>query len=306
MARENIPGESALGGGGEPESIPSENKVSLDLSDIDEPDDGPLASGDLANSDPLDRKGRRSQWRELKEERERDRQRANALEREVAELRGRVSAQPTYQPQQQQAAGPDPDEAQINGLWDQQQILLRSIQSPNATQADVDKATDAWKGLERQRQRLIVRQAIREDGGGRETEEAAQDRVVNQMLRAEFPEIFSSPPMVNRALAEMQELMLTRGKPKSPAVAREACERVLERHGLRKGRPAAPTANEQARYTSVPSRAGSSSSASGTYTPSLNVLRTARGYTKHLADLTDEERVKKWYREVGRPNGLTG
>lgn len=298
MAQTSVPAEDKIGG--EAEAIPAEGKITVDLTDIDD-DDGPLAAGDL-NADTETRKGRRAQWRELKEERQRDRDRAMTLEREVAELRGRLSAQPVYVPQQQ-AAGPDPVEAEIDGLWEQQQTLLRSIQSPNVAQADVEKASETWRKLERQRQRLIIRQESRGTG---ETEEAAQDRVVNQMLKSEFPEIFGSPPMVNRAIAEMQELMMTRGKPKSPAVAREACERVLERYGLRKGRPAAPTANEQARYTSVPSRAGSSSSASGTYTPSLNVLRTARGYTKHLADLTDEERVRKWYREVGKPNGLTG
>lgn len=301
MAQQSIPSEDKIGG--EPESIPSEGKVTVDLTDIDD-DEGALAAGDL-NADTETRKGRRAQWRELKEERERDRQRATALEREVAELRGRLSAQPVYVPQQQQAQGPDPAEAEIDSLWSQQQMLLRSIQSPNATQKDVDEATESWRKIERQRQRLIIKQETRGSATA-ETEEAQQDRVVNQLLRADFPEIFASPPMVNRAIAEMQELMLTRGKPKSPAVAREACERVLERFGLRKGKAPVPTASEQARYTSVPSRAGSASSASGTYTPSTNVLRTARAYTNHLKDLSDEERVKKWVREVGRPNGLTG
>jgi hypothetical protein len=92
---------------------------------------------------------------------------------------------------------------------------------------------------------------------------------------------------------------------KGPAIAREACERVLERYGLRKGKSPPPSEADRARYTSTPSRAGAAGSSSGTYTPTLNVLRTARGYTKHLPDLSDEERVAKWYKEVGRPNGLT-
>lgn len=303
MAGASIPADDKIGG--EPESIPSESKVSLNLADLDEADDGPISSGDLGGADPLDRKGKRSQWRELKEERERDRQRAAQLEREVAELRGQLSARPQYiTQQQQQPSGPDPAETEIDGLWDQQQLLLRSIQAPNATQSDVDKATEAWRRLERQRQGLIVRQAVREHGGRGESEEAAQDRVVNQMLKSEFPEIFGNPPMVNRAIAEMQELMMTRGKPKSPAVAREACERVMERFGLRKGKVPAPSEAQQSRYTSVSSRAGASSS-SGTYTPSLNHLRTARAYTSHIPDLSDEERVARWYRAVGKPNGLT-
>jgi hypothetical protein len=301
MAQTSVPAEDKIDN--EPVSIPSEGRPTLQLADLDDADDGPIAAGDL-NADTLDRKGRRSQWRELKEERERDRQRAQALEREVAELRGRLSVP---MPQQQiRPTGPDPVETEIEGLWEQQQLILRSIQAPNATQAEVDRATEQWRKLERQRQKLTVKQALRESGAGPEDEEAAQDRVVNQLLRSEFPEIFNSAPMVNRALAEMQELMQVRGRPKSPALAREACERVAERYGLRRPKPAAPTESQQARYTSVPSRAGTSGSASGTYTPSLNALRTARAYTKHLPDLSDEERVRRWYLEVGKPNGLTG
>ncbi len=302
---QNIPSEDKLGGDQET-AIPSESdKVSLNLADLDD-DEDPISGGDLGDAgNPLDRKGRRAQWREEKERRSAAEQRALNLEREVAELRGRVSAIPAYQPPQQyQGPTVDHEQAEIDAIWDQQQMVLRSMSSPNMTEDDVKKASEQWRKLDTKRHSLMTRREIRANTT-QEDPSAAEDRVVNQMLKAEYPQIFQSPPMVNRAIAEMQELMAQRRTGKSPALAREACERVVERYNLRKGKAPPPSEAERARYTSTSSRAGSGGSSSGTYTPSLNVLRTARGYTKHLPDLSDEERVAKWYKEVGRPNGLT-
>lgn len=303
MSTQNIGAEDKIDGPQE-QAIPESTRVSVDLNDLDldVADEGPIAQGDLGAAD---RKGRRTQWRELKEARDKAEQRAQLLENQMAEMRGRMSAQPTYVPvpAQPRQDAPDPGEGEIESLWEQQQMILKAIQSPASTQADVDKATEQWRRIERRRQGLIVRQAMREHGAPQDDGTAAEDKIVNQLLRADFPEVFANPAMVTRAIGEMQDLM-ARGKPKSPAVAREACERVMERFGLRRGRPAAPSEAERAKYTAVPSRAGQGASASGTYTPTPLVLRSARAYTSHLPDLSDEERVRKWARDVGRPQGL--
>jgi hypothetical protein len=279
-------------------AAPTTDQVTIDLNDVDD-DDGP-DKGASADA-PEGRKGRRAQTREIKERARKSEERVETLERQLAELRGAVSVrqqQPVFMPAPTQT---DPLEAELESLEQQQQLLLHSVQNPNSSQEDVDKASKQWRKLERQRRELEVNSVLSKR---QPQNDVSEERIANQMLVSEFPEVFvNNEPMRLRAMAEMTD-MLARGKPKSIATAREACERVLTAAGLRKGKAPAPSASQQSRYTSVPSRAGTASSASGQYTPTQNVLRTARAYTSHIENLSDEERVRKWVREVGKPNGL--
>jgi hypothetical protein len=284
----------------EPDILPSnEGKLSIDLSEDDEEPEAALGA---PTNTPEDRKSRRAQFREMKESKRRTEERYTALEREVAELRGRLSAPQAPAPVYRQEPAADPIEAEIDSLWQQQQILLRSMQSTQTPESQVEKDSNTWRQLERKRRALEIKQVVGETP--RQDTGVTEERIANQLLTSEFPEIFNNEAMRLRAMAEMQDLMGRVGKPKSIATAREACERVMDRHGLRKSKAPPPTAAEQARYTSVPSRAGAAGGGTGNYTPSKNVLANARGYTSHLKDLTDEERVRKWIKEIAKPNGI--
>lgn len=282
----------------QPSVEPTSDKVAIDLNDLE--DDEPEQRAQPERTE--NRKGRRAQFREMREAANKKDEQIQQLTREMAELRGQMSArqqQVQFIPQQTQQM--DPVEAEISSIERQQQMILRAVAGA-ANQQEAEQGSQEWRALERKRRALEIQQAMASTSRQQDPT-ATEDRVVNQMLRAEFPEIMGDGPMRGRAMAEMEEL-LSRGKPRSIATAREACERVAERHGLRKQKAPPPSANAQARYTSVPSRAGTNGSASGQYVPSQNVLRTARAYTKHLPDMSDEDRVRKWVREVGKPNRI--
>lgn len=287
----------------EPEVTPSaEGQISIDLNDVDEEEE-PAKTGAGAQAIPEDRKGRRAQFRELKQAKVAAEERYLALERQVAELRGRLSipAAPALGGQPQQPV--DPFEDEIESLFDQQQMLLQAI-SQATSDAQVKERSEQWRKLDKKRRALEIQQHLNRTGVGQQRSNGADPiQVANQLLQSEFPEVFQSEPMRKRAEAELEELV-SRGKPHSIATAREAAERILERYQLRKGKPPAPTAAEQARYTSVSSRAGANGSGSSNYVPSQNVLRTARAWSKHLPDLSDEERVRLWIQKVAKPGGI--
>lgn len=276
------------------EPMPGGERMTVDLADAAEPDDDD--KGQAAS--PEDRKGRRRQWREANEERTRQRETITRLERQIAQLEARSQQAPQYvQAPQQQQQGTDPTDAEIEDLWNQQQMALRVIQSAQG-QADVEKASEQWRKLEGKRQKLMVKQAVAEAGGNQPRGPSTGD-VEAQILQSEYPEVFANDSLRLRAQAEMIELARRHGKPWGLATAREACERISP-----KKRTTAPSPADQARYTSVASRAGASGGSSGGYTPSTLEMRTARAYTKHLPDLSDEERFSRWYRDVGKKGGL--
>jgi hypothetical protein len=280
----------------QPEVMPSsEPKVSIDLADLDEPDEQ-----SSKQESTQDRKARRSQWRELKSDRDSARSELEALKARLAavEQRGYQAPQAPAQPYRPQEEAKDPNESKLESIWEHQQALLQQLNTLPPGQDDrANKLTTQWRKLERERRELEVDIAIsrREASAPPVDQERQMAQVV---LRSEYPEIFSDPALKMRAQAELLTL-IRQGRPDSLALAREACERVSPKKVTRQ-----PTDAEKARYTSVASRAGASGASQGNFVPTTMQLRTARGYTKHLPDLTDEERLKKWIREVGKPEGL--
>lgn len=272
-----------------PEVLPSsEPKVSIDLAELDEPDDNRAET-------PQERKSKRQQWREVKEGRNRDAEELKSLRQELAELRGRFQNFPQFpqQGQQQRQAEPaDPNESKIESIEAQQQVLLQAIRSANDGEV-VKSAETQWRKLERQRRDLEIEAAIARRGLDKPPK-VDEIEMGNMALRAEYPEIFADDALRLQVQAEMLKLH-RQGKPVNLATAREAAERVSPK---RVSRP--PSEAEKAKHISVSSRAGAQGSASGNYTPSTAELRTARGYTNHLPNLSDEERVKIWMRDVGR------
>lgn len=272
-------------------------KLRVDVSE-DQDDEGEEKA---QAASPEERRDRRRQWREARQK-ERERYSAleenyKGLERRIAELTTRLA-----QPQPQQALQPreqaDPASAEIEAISEQQGDLLALINgSPSATPEQLQRWSARWRALDNKRVDLLVGRRVAQSGRSQQQEDprASEDRFVAQTLQAEFPEIYASQALSLKAQAEMVELMERHGKPRSLATAREACERVSPRR-----RAAPPTANEQARYTAVPSRAGTGGGSSNMVTPSLAQMRTARAYTSHLPDLSDEERFRRWWKEVGK------
>lgn len=267
--------------------------LTVDISDDDDGEDKGQQQG-AAPDRPVRHK---SDWRRMKERYEQD---VAELRRELAEVRGRISA-----PQPQPQAAPvrqetDPVEAEIVGLSRQQDFILKAINAGTLGEGDQTNAVEEWRRLDRKRRALEYR---KDNAAAQAPQVQTEDQMIGQLLRMEFPQVFDDDELRTRAEAEMLALM-KRGRAKSLATGREACQRVAKRSTGLFGQPPAPTDAERARYSSVSSRAGSNGANGSQYTPNKQVLELARSYTSHREGLSDGDRVKIWVREVGKPAGL--
>ena len=273
------------------------NKVVVDLDD-----DPPAlpAEGETQDS----RRSKRAERRALKDELAQLRNQMAERDKELAELRGAVQARPNYAPQPMYqpapAATPDPYENEIAGLSEQQQAINMAIANPKLDDARVQRLTDQWNKLERQKQELIIEKTMRRQGlnsQGQGGDRAFEMQVT--MLQAQFPDVYSNPVSMKAADLEYTR-MVHAGKPATFATAVEAAQRVRDQSNTR--RPA-PSEADKSRYTSVPSRAGGSPSASNQFVPTKQQLVNARAMYSHL-DIPDVDKVRLWVDNVARPNGL--
>lgn len=245
---------------------------------------------------PEGKKGRRQAYREVRNQLKEEREARAALERQIAELRGHVqgiAARPAPVAAQPQV---DPAEEQINDLWTQQQEILRQANTDDTlTAAQRDKLSDKWRKLDRERRKLETERDI----GGREpAQQQTREDIENEILNDEFPEVFADPVLIQRAKAELMALSRAQKRAPNLTMAREAARRVSPK------RPAAaPSEADKAKHAGTPGRPGTVGG-SGGFVPTKMQLSAARAYTDHLPNLTDEERVRKWVKDVGKPNGL--
>jgi len=283
--REEVPGAE---GGPEPadDKATEPKGIVVDLSE-DEDDESP--------GEPTDRKGKRQHFRQLREGLNAEKERNTRLERELAELRGRVSSiQQAPAPAQQQREEADPIDAEMDGIEAQQEALVAQMRDQNISEERFDKLKKQYKQLGRKLVGLAAQKVQREQA-------PAVDPVAyeNQMLQAEFPDVFGDPVKLQEAKTELMKLRRA-GKPINIVTAREAASIVAKRYR----RPTVePSAADRARHTSVPSRPGASG-ASASWSPTKAQYSAAMAFTAHLDNLSTEERLKVWVKKVGKPHGL--
>lgn len=265
----------------------------VDLDKDPEPQSGEAQQ--RARPDDDSRGGRRVLRSELHETQEQLRR----LERELSEERGRRSAQPAPQPYYAPQQQVDPARERYENMAGTQEAILLALSNTGLPQEKVSLLNRQWHDLERQKQEMIIDQRLRVQQS--QQPQAPQQNVENALLVAEYPEIMNNLANSTQAKAEMVRLM-SAGKPSNLATAREACQRVQLALGLGR-KPAPATEAARSRHTSVPARAGSGGSGNMFY-PTKAQLSAARGFTSHLPDLSDGERVRRWVEGVGRPSGL--
>jgi len=270
--------------------------LQVDLSeDEDETVDGennaPASGGES-------KKGRRQSFRKLRDTLEGERTARASLEREIAELRGRVDGIRSQVPAPvQQAQETDPIDQEIDGLWDQQQFILGQLRAEGIPDAHANRLQEQWRKLDRKRRTLEIKQAV----GGEIQQPPSQQDYENRMLAAEFPEVFGDSIRLQEAKTELMKLV-RQGKPLNIITARAAAQAVQGRY-VRK--PAPLSDSDRAKHASVSGRAGAQGSGDK-FTPSSGQLRTARAFTSHLEGISDEERVRIWAKKVGKKNNLIG
>lgn len=269
-----------------PEGDQQPGRIAVDVSDDDD---------DESPAQPEEKKTRRTRMRELRQTLKSERTERERLAAEVAELRGRISGiaqQPREAPRQQEDA--DPIGAEYESLVDQQQGILAQMRAEGVTDSQLSKLRSQYNAIDRKKIALVAAsQAPRESG-------QSQGDIENQILASEFPEVFGDPVRLTEAKLELMKLARTKRLPMNLATARLAAKTVAERYA----RPTSkPSAAAQARHASVPGQAGTGGGPQR-FTPTSQQLRAARAYTNHREGLSDEERVKIWYREVGKKHGI--
>jgi len=269
---------------------PQPGRLEVDVSE-DSDDDEPEAA-----AAPQDKKSRRRHYRELKTELQKEREARANLEREIAEMRGRISAvqaMPRVIPQAAPEA--DPLEAEIDSVRDQQQGILAQLRSEGLAPEQREKLERQFYSLDRKRIGLIAKAEA-----GPVAPQQSREDVENQILASEFPDVFGSRVRLMEARAELVRLMDERKMPLSLATARLAAKTVQERYSRK---PSPPSPADAAKHAGIPGRAGAHGGGTK-FVPDARQLRAARAFTSHLEGLSDEQRVKIWYDKVGKKHGL--
>jgi hypothetical protein len=261
--------------------------------DDDADDEGGEQGGQEA--DNLDKRGRRSWAREMKaKEKQWETERAEMTER-LARLEGRASApQPVQQSQQQ----PQTNEAENEVAWYQNQMDALShaygaeAGSKTPRQEVLDKYRQQYQQLETQRIAAIVRASTPQ-----QQQRQQGPSVEMQMLMAETPQIYADTSLNLEAQAEAIRLARQKSGGKVTfAIAREANQRVMQRHGVG-AKPAAPNANIQAKFAGTPGRAGSGGGGAGTVTLNQFERKMALGWAAShpkWANASEAAQMKAW------------
>lgn len=228
-------------------------------------------------------------------------ERAAALERQVAELRGHVQGIQQVVPRQAQADDDenpsDPAMAEVLGIREQQNGILQQLRAQGITQEETNRLTRQFNKLDQKRRFKETEIVVSRRQMQGPSPQQLQEETDNRQLAAEFPDVFGDPAKMRRAQAELID-MVRAGKPYNIATAREAASKV---RGPQRRVPAVNEA-DKARFTSVPAQAGGAPA--GRFQPNRLQLSAARAYTSHMPDMSDEERVRVWAKNVGKKHGL--
>lgn len=271
---------------------PEAEKPPLTVSLDDDSDDAPEPA-----DTPETRKGRRQQLRELRESNKR-------MESQLEELKGRLSApqpiiipQPAQAPQQRQ----DPHEAALKEIIDQEQATLRALSTPNLPASEDARLREHYYNLQQKRHDVHAERAA---ARMRQQEPQQRDDSDFKHLSRTYPKLFSSPALRMLAQARTLELAEKRNKPVDIELAQEACESLYVERGFRNRIPP-PSDTERARHSSTGSRPAANGSGGNSFTPTKFQIAAAMSYTEHRKGLTDQQRIRAYYDEVLKPNGLT-
>lgn len=277
---------------GEPAEPPVKQPLTVSLDD--DSDDAPEPEAES----PETRKGRRQQFREM-----RDTLKRNA--EELAELRGRLSApQPivVQAPPPQQQSQPDPLEAADEEAWEQMQATLRALATPNLPEAEDQRLRKQYRTLERKRHDIGAEAAARRVAS-RQPQPSAEDSDNKHLVRS-FPKIMNDDALRLMAQGRAIELARTRRVPMSIEIATEACEAIYTERGFRGNKPAPASDIERARHAGVSSRPAASGSGGNNFTPNKSQEKFALSMYAHRKDLSDEQKIRMYHDKVLKPAGL--
>jgi len=286
---------------------PAPDRIVINPNDDDDDDDG--ESGAPAQSARPDGKGRRNGYRALKERTSAAEERAAKLERDVAELRGRMSApQAPIVVRGDRAPEADPVEAELEVIESQKAGLLATLRS-STDPGEIEKIKKQWNAADAKRIRIETKRAVREERAAQPRDDM-ELRIGTQTLETNFPRLFSGQNAVAYRLQAQAEASIIEDSGRGVSsgrsalsVAQEAASIVYARHKLGPQRAPAPSDADRARYVSAPARAATTASKEG-WSPNKQQLKLAMAYTEHRAGLTDEQRVRAYYNEVLKPNRL--
>ncbi len=301
MAREEdeieqqVPGEPPA-----PEPKPPES-IRINVSDdADDEDDGP-------EQKPGEKPSRRGGYKALKESNRELSERLTRAELALAEQRGRQSVPAPVVVRESAGERPDPVKSALENIETQKEAALQALRAATDP-ASAAKYQKQWYALDEQRADIIAERAANRARRQQPAEDTDQ-RIGQATLEASFPRLFNgqgSTAFKLEAQAEASRIEeggrgVSSGR-SALSVAQEAAQIVYARHGLGGQKKPAATDTDRARHTST----GTKPSGGGKdmWTPSRQQKVNALAYTEHRKGLTDEQRYRAWYNEVGKPGGL--
>jgi hypothetical protein len=297
MAKEDEDLEQGTVGAQDPPPEVAHDPLTIKVGDDD--DDG---GDDQPGQAPEQRPGRRQQFRAMREEAATAKQALAAVQRELAELRGRMSAPAPVIIREPAAAATDPLEAEYDAIEAQKDAILIKIRAAT-DETQIETLKRQYNRIDRKRARLDAVQAAREVAGGRGREDGDL-KMGRQILESEFPRLYSgadAEALQLEAQAETVRLAKRRNEGLSLALCKEGAAIVYARHGLGARKPA-PTDTDRERHMATGTRPAGSPGNTFKLTKQQNVM--ALGMYEHRSDLTDEQKRQEYYKKILKPAGL--
>lgn len=295
--------------------VSSEKEITVPFSDdtSEEVSDDQLIIEEekLKLTNPVEAQNRREKRRARAQERERERKQAEEdlkklressakTERELAELRGYVTAQAQRPGPQTSTDGKDEFQKRLDDIESERKdayaAYAAELQSGKMTPERQAHWDSKGRALDERRSETIVERQI-----AKARVQDEQSRVANegmQFWRQRYPEVYRDPKAAYWARAHAMQ-RIAEGEPDGPELVEKAMEAAKIKFKL--GKPtSAPTATERARMTGIPSSGGGGGDgkASGGIVMTRELKKMAEAM---YSDLPQEKAWQKWANDIGRP-----
>ena len=251
--------------------------------------------GDAGGDDNLDKRGRRSWAREAKQKLADYESKLQEMTQKLAQLENRPPVQQVYQaPPQTQQTQQDPVKQRLGEIRQEMQHLAMAMSSKDTPEAERQKMIDRSWALDEERISLAARAAQPRQQGPQMTYE-------EQVMRAEYPQIFQDAALYHAANAEFALLARAAGGPGGLPMMKEAATRVFQRMGIGQKKPA-PSEAEKAKLSGTSGRAGASGTNGNqvaiTKRDISDALAYFNGATGKYAGWNDKQKVDYWLKNV--------
>lgn len=260
-------------------------EVAVDL------DDDPETEDELSREEK--KQARKEAWKkgeELQASLESERQRREALEREMQELRQQAQQTQGFLAQQMQRNTPSQAQVALDEARREMQANYDNWQAKAADATPEERQAFEKRAYDLQEKELDARLAQRGIGP---SQRMTPEQLAEMQMQTEFPDVMSNPVQFQHAKAAYMR-STSEGKEGGVHLAREVLERTRKDFG--RGEKPKPGDADRARYSGQSRRSGSGGTVKKTVTMGKEQRKMA---IARWPELDESAAYKKWAKEIG-------